>query len=50
MHVAVFQEFRAEAKTLTVAQIRQPGDVLQAINARIDLLSQIDERRAAVSE
>ena len=50
MDMAVFQQFCAEAKTLTVAQIRQLGEVLQAMDARIDLLSRIDERRAAISE
>jgi transposase-like protein len=50
METVVFEQFCAEAKHLTVGQMRQLRGLLLAMDARIDLLSRIDERRAAITE
>jgi hypothetical protein len=44
MDTAVFQQSCSEARMLPVSQIRQLGEVLRAMDARIDLLSRNDER------
>lgn len=50
MDTGVFQRFCTDVRTLTVAQIRQLSEVLREVDARIDLLSRIDKRRAAISK
>lgn len=50
MEVVVFEQFCAQAGELTVGQIRHLRDLMVAMDARIDLLSRIDDRRAAITE
>ena len=50
MDMAVFQQFYAEAGKLSVSRIRYLGEVLRTLDARIDLLSRIDQRRAALTK
>ena len=45
MEATVFEQFCALSKGLSVGQMRQLRDLLLAMDARIDLLSRIDERR-----
>lgn len=49
MEATVFEQFCAQSKDLTVGQMRQLRDLLLAMDARIDLLSRIDERRTAIT-
>jgi transposase-like protein len=48
MEAAVFDDFCARVGTLTVGQIRQLGSVLLSMDARIEILSRIDERHATI--
>jgi transposase-like protein len=50
MEAAVFDDFCARVGTLTVGQVRQLGGALLSMDARLEILSRIDERHAAVTK
>lgn len=49
MEEVIFKRFCEQAGKLMVGQIRQLGELLVAMDARIDLLTRIDKRREAIS-